>query len=70
VLALVGVELAAGVEDVSASFADAVDVIANAREAAAVELASLVLHELFEAVARQLLIFDVVTLVFFCRPGK
>jgi hypothetical protein len=64
VLALVGVELSAGVEDVGASVADAVDVIADAREAAAVQLAGLVLHELFEAVAGQLLVFDVVTLVF------
>ncbi len=63
-LALVGVELSAGVEDVGASFADAVDVIADTREAAAVQLAGLVLHELFEAVAGQLLVFDVVTLVF------
>ena len=40
--------------------------IADAGESAAVELASLVFHKLFESVARQLLVFDVVTLVFLC----
>ena len=62
--ALVRVELAARVQHVGAALADAVDVVADAREAAAVEVARLVLHELFEAVARQLFVFDVVALVF------
>ena len=61
------VELAAGVEDVSASGPDAMDVVADFREAAAVEVAVLVLHEFLEAVAVQLLVFDVVTLVLFCN---
>ncbi len=45
--------------------ADAMDLIADAREAAAVQLAGHILYELLEAVAGQLLVFDVGTLVFF-----
>lgn len=65
-LALVRVELAARVQHVGASGADAMDVVAHLGEAAAVEVAVLVLHELFEAVAAQLFVLDVVTLVLFC----
>ncbi len=45
--------------------ADAMDLIADAREAAAVQLAGHILYELLEAVAGQLVVFDVGTLVFF-----
>ena len=65
-LAFVRVELAARVENVSASGPDAMDVVANFREAATVEVAVFVLHELLEAVAVQLLVFDVVTFVLLC----
>ena len=66
-LAFVRVELSAGVEDVSASGPDAVDVVAHFGEAAPVEVAVLVLHELLEAVPVQLLVFDVVALVLLCH---
>lgn len=62
-LALVGEQLSGAVEDVVALGPDAVDVVAHLGEAAVLERAHLVLHELLEAVAGQLLVLDVVALV-------
>ena len=61
---LVGEELTAGVEDVVAVAADAVDVIVGPGELAAQEPAGLVLHELLESVLVELLVLHVVVLVF------
>lgn len=63
--AFVRIKLAARVQHVGAAFADAVDVIADPREAAIVELTGLVFHEFFESIAGQLFVLDVITLVFF-----
>ena len=70
VLALVRVELSARVQHVRASGPDAVDVVTHFGEAARVEIALFVLHEFLETVARQLLVFDVVTLVLLCNGQK
>lgn len=61
---LVGEELAGAVEDVVALRPDAVDVVADFGEAAVLVGADLVFHELLETVARQLLVLDMVRLVF------
>ena len=63
VLALVRVELAAGVQHVVAVGPDAVDVVDLLGEAAVVEAALVVLHELLEAVLVQLLVLHVEVLV-------
>ena len=63
VLALVGVELSAGVEDIVAVVPDAVDVVDGLGEPAGVEPALVVLHELFEAILVQLFVFHVEVLV-------
>ena len=67
VFPLVGEELTAGVEDVVAVTADAVDVIVGSGELAAEEAAGLVLHELLESVLVELLVLHMVVLVFFCQ---
>ena len=63
VLALVRVELAAGVQHVVTVGPDAVDVVDLLGEAAVVEAALVVLHELLEAVLVQLLVLHVEVLV-------
>jgi hypothetical protein len=70
VFPLVGEELTGTVEDVAALGADAVDVVADFGEAAFLERAHFVLHELLEAVAGQLLVFDVVGFVLFCKKWQ
>lgn len=57
-------------EDVAALRSDAVDVIAYFAEAAVLEGADLVLHELLEAVPGELFVFDVVRLVFLWKIGQ
>lgn len=59
-LSLMGEELARRVEYVAALGSDAVDVVANFGEATLLERAGLVLHEFFESIPRQLLVFDVI----------
>ena len=63
VLALVRVELSARVQHVRASGPDAVDVVDLLGEAAVVEAALVVLHELLEAVLVELLVLHVEVLV-------
>lgn len=63
-LPLVRIKLTARVQDVVTVFPDAVDVIANTRKAASVKLTFIILHELLEAVASQLFVFDMVAFVF------
>lgn len=67
VFAFVAEELPAGVQDVVAAGADAVDVVAHSRETTALEGTVLVLHELLEAVPVELLVLDVVGLVLLCK---
>ena len=67
---LVGIELTARVQNISAIFANAMNVIADARETTVVELTGFILHELLETITRELFIFDVVTLVFFCNQER
>lgn len=63
VLALVREQLSGTVQHVVALRSDAVDVVADLREATVLVWTRLVLHELFEAVPRQLLVLYVVRLV-------
>ncbi|KAJ8885930.1 hypothetical protein PR048_012136 [Dryococelus australis] len=58
-LALMTEELAAGMQHIVAASTDAVYVVADAREAAALEGTPFVLHELLEPIPAQLLILDV-----------
>ena len=60
-------QLSRAVQDVAALRPNAMDVVAHLREPALLERTHLVLHELLESVARQLLVFDVVRLVFLCN---
>lgn len=63
-LALVREQLAGAVQYVVALRPNAVDVIADFREATVLVRTDFVLHEFLEAVARQLLVLDVVGFVF------
>lgn len=63
VFSLVREELAGRVKNVATVGSYAVDVVANLRESTLFEGTGLRFHELLEAVARQLLVLDVVRLV-------
>lgn len=64
VLPLVADHLAAGVQDVVASFTDAVNMVADRGELAGIERAHLGLQDLLETVHLQLMVFQVVRFVF------
>jgi len=64
VLPLVADHLAAGVQDVVAALADAVDVVADGGELAGLEGTRLGLQDLLEAIHLQLVVLQMVGLVF------
>lgn len=66
VFAFVAQQLTAGMQDIEAVLAHTMNVIALLRETAFFECAGFVFQELFEAVACQLFVFNVIGFVFFC----
>jgi len=64
------VKLPTRMQNVVASFSNAMDVIADTRESTIGIMTSLMFHELFEPITIQLLIFDMVRFVFFCKSTK
>jgi len=64
VLPLVADHLTAGVQDVVAALADAVDVVADGGELASLEGTRLGLQDLLEAIHLQLVVLQMVGLVF------
>lgn len=66
VFSFVREQLAGTVQDVVALWPDAVNVVAHLGKAAVFVWARFVFHEFLKAVAGELLVFDVVALVFFC----